>query len=157
LKRWDELEAEAGELARAGRRLLGGADGLPIGFLATADARGRPHLAPVCPIFAERSLYLSASGGSPKVRDLRENGRFSLHAFLGDGDEEFQILGSAREVTAPEERERVHEAIPFGGFDRTHPVFELRIARALWVAWENFGQPDTRAVRRRWPAVEDGT
>jgi hypothetical protein len=156
LKGWDQFEAEAGELARAGRRLLGGADGLPIGFLATANARGRPHLAPVCPIFAQRALYLSASGGSPKVRDLRENGRFSLHAFLGADDEEFQLLGSGLEVTAPDERARVHEAIPFGGFDRAHPVFELRIARALWVAWQNVGQPDTRAVRRRWAAVEGG-
>lgn len=151
---WTHFEAAAPDFGAAGRRLLGGADGLPIGFLATADATGRPHLSPVCPIFAGRSLYLSAKGGSPKAGDLRANGCFSLHAFLGADDEEFQILGCAREVTAPDERERVHEAIAFGGFDRGDPVFELPVERALWVAWENVGQPDTRPIRRGW--VEPG-
>lgn len=145
-----DFEAAAPDFAAAGRRLLGGADGLPIGFLASADAGSKPHLSPVCPIFAGRGLYLSAKGGSPKAGDLRANGRFSLHAFLGADDEEFQILGRAREVTEPREREQVHQAIRFGAFDRSDPVFELAVERALWVAWENVGQPDTRPIRRRW-------
>jgi len=152
VRSWADFEAAAPELAEAGRRLLGGADGLPIGFLATTGAAGRPHLSPVCPIFADRALYLSAGGRTPKVRDLRENGLFSLHAFLGPDDEEFQILGAVREVTAADERATVHEAIRFGGFERADPIFELRVERAVWVLWENVGQPDTRPVRRRWPA-----
>jgi len=116
--------AAAPELADAARRLLVGADGVAIGFLATARV--------------------------PEVADLRATGRFVLHAFLGANDEELQLGGTAAEVEKAEEREAVHEAIPFGSFDRADPIFRLAIERALWVFWERVGQSDTRPVRRRW-------
>jgi len=147
---WSEFEAVAPELAEAGRRLFVGDDGVAIGFLATGSTSGRPHLAPVCPIFAGHGLYLSAATHTPKVRDLRDDPRFVLHAFLGPSDEELQLRGAATEITVPTEREAVHEAILFGSFDTTHPIFHLGLSSALWVHWENAGQPDTRAVRRRW-------
>ncbi len=73
-----------------------------------------------------------------------------LHAFLGADDEELQLAGRAEEVRTAEERAAVHAAIPFPAFDTADPVFRLSIERALWVYWERAGQPDTRAVRRRW-------
>ncbi len=150
MKSWREFEGETPELATATRRLLGGSDGLPIGFLATASASGVPHLAPVCPIFCRDDLYLSAAGRSPKVRDLRENPRYVLHAFLGENDEEAQVAGATAEVDDETERAAVHEAIPFPAFNRDDPIFRLSIERALWVHWERVGQPDTKPVRRRW-------
>ena len=36
-------------------------------------------------------------------------------------------------------------------FKTTDPIFRLSVERALWVYWERAGQPDTKAVRRRWP------
>jgi len=152
MARWKEFEATAGEIAVAGRRTLVGDDGVAIAFLATAGevARATPHLAPVCPIFAGDDLYLSAAGRSPKVRDLREGGGFALHAFLGANDEEFQVAGRAIEVDDLDERTRVHEAIAFPAFDRDDPIFRFDIRRALWVYWERVGQPDTKAVRKRW-------
>lgn len=149
---WSELEREAADLGEAGRRLLIGDDGVAIAFLATADAAGVPHMAPVCPIFCGDDLYLSAGRATVKVRDLRSNGRFVLHAFLGANDEELQVAGRATETTDPAERARVHEAIPFPAFDRDDPIFRLRPERALWVHWERVGQPDTKPVRRRWTA-----
>ena len=152
---WSHFVLAAPELAAAGERLLKGADGLPIAFLASATREGVPHLGPVCPIFCGEDLYLSAAGATPKVHDLRAGGAFSLHAFLGESDEEFQVLGQANEVQAAEERSAVHEAIPFASFDPDHPIFRLSVARALWVFWERAGQPDTRAVRHRWAAEAD--
>lgn len=151
MQSWDEFENEAPEFARAARRLFTGADGVAIGFLATASRSASPHISPVCPIFSADRLFLSAASGTPKVRDLLESSRYALHAFLGPSDEEFQLRGSATEVTSPAEREVVHDAIAFGSFDPNHPVFELSIASALWVYWQNAGQPDTRAVRKSWP------
>lgn len=147
---WAEFEAEAPELGAAGRRLLIGSDGVAIAFLATADARGAPHLAPVCPIFCPPHLYVSAGLRTPKARDLRAAGAYVLHALLAAHDEEFQVAGRAREVEAPDERAGVHAAIPFASFRREDPLFRLEIDRALHVFWERVGQPDTRAVRRRW-------
>jgi hypothetical protein len=149
---WADFEARAPELAAAGHRRLVGDDGVAIGFLATAADAASIHLSPVCPIFCGAHLYLSAGRSTPKVRDLRRGGYFALHAFLGENDEEFQVAGRAAEATDEAERSAVHEAIPFQAFQRADPVFRLSIERALWVFWENVGQPDTRAVRRRWSA-----
>lgn len=146
---WARFEALEPELAAAGRRLLVGADGVAIGFLASAGARG-PHIAPVCPIFSAGSLYLIAAERTPKARDLRERGAFALHACLGAHDEEFQIGGRAREVGERAERERVHGDVRFAAFGRDDPIFRLGVERALWVSWERPGQPGTRPVRRSW-------
>ncbi len=155
MKSWSEFERAAPEFAAAARRLLIGADGVAIGFLATASASGTPHLAPVCPIFGEGHLYLCAAARSPKVRDLRGNGAFVLHALLGADDEELQLAGGSAEVVDPAERAAVHQAIAFPAFDRSDPIFRLEIERALWVYWERVGTPDTRAIRRRWPQRGD--
>jgi hypothetical protein len=104
----------------------------------------------VCPIFSGAHLYISAGSRTPKVRDLRSNGAFVLHAFLGENDEEFQVAGSCAEVEDLHERSQVHQAIPFPAFDRSDPIFRLVMERALWVYWERVGQADTKPVRRRW-------
>jgi len=148
--RWSEFEAAEPEIAQAGRRLLIGDDGVAIAFLATASASGRAHIAPVCPIFCESDVYLSAKTTSPKTRDLRANPSFALHACLAENDEEFQASGRANEVTDAGERARVHQAIRFGCYDAEHPVFRFEFERALWVWWENVGQPGTRPIRRTW-------
>jgi hypothetical protein len=149
---WSEFAAAAPEFAAAARRLLVGPDGVAIGFLATASAQAVPHLGPVCPIFCGEALYLSAGARTPKVHDLRETAHYVLHAFLGAGDEEIQLAGRAGEIESDTERDAVHAAIPFAAFQRSDPIFRLSIERALWVHWERVGQPDTRAVRRRWRA-----
>ena len=154
MKSWSAFAEAAPELATAGKRLLVGADGNAIAFLASASEAGVPHLGPVCPIFGGSDLYLCAGGRTPKVRDLRENGRYALHAFLGENDEEFQLRGTASAVTSPDERAAVHAAIPFASFDREDPIFRLWIESVLWTHWERVGQPDTRAVRRRWPSAD---
>jgi hypothetical protein len=152
---WRELSQRAPELAEAGRRLLVGADGIAIAFLATA-ARGGPHLSPVCPVFSGTGLFVVAAAATPKARDLRTRGRFALHAFLGASDEEFQVAGRAREVEDAAERAQVHRDVRFAAFDRADPIFELAIERALWVHWERPGQPGTRAIRQRWRAGAEG-
>jgi hypothetical protein len=154
---WSEFEASAPDFGAAARRLFVGADGVAIGFLASVGARGAPHLSPVCPIFAGEHVYLSAGAHTPKAADLRGSGAYVLHAFLAANDEEFQIAGRAAEVQEPAERSAVHAAIPFAAFKTTDPIFRLSIERALWVYWERAGQPDTKAVRRRWPPGPSAT
>ena len=147
---WLEFETAAPEFGAAGRRLLVGPDEVAIGFLASVSAHGTPHLAPVCPIFCDADLYISAGSHTPKANDLRTSGHFVLHALLAANDEEFQIAGHAEEVSDPAERLAVHSAIRFAAFKTTDPVFRLSIGRALWVYWERVGQPDTKPVLKRW-------
>jgi hypothetical protein len=147
---WSAFERDVPEFGSAGRRLLIGSDGVAIGFLASASGDGTPHLSPVCPIFSGDNLYVSAGRRTPKAADLRDSGRYVLHAFLGANDEEFQIAGRAVYVSDAAEREQVQLAISFGSFNAADPIFLLSIDRALWVYWERVGQPDTRAIRKRW-------
>src|SRR4051794_7341702 len=70
--RWAELEAQAPELAAAGRRLLY-QFGLGLGFLATVRPNGGPRLHPFCPIVAEGGLW-GFIAPSPKQHDLRRDG-----------------------------------------------------------------------------------
>jgi hypothetical protein len=153
---WSAFEASAPDFGAAARRLFIGADGVAIGFMATVSARGAPHLSPVCPIFAGEELYLSAGAHTPKATDLRGSGVYVLHAFLAPQDEELQLAGRALEVHDAGERAAAHAAIPFAAFETRDPIFRLAIDRALWVYWERAGQPDTKAVRRRWPSAPRG-
>jgi len=151
---WAEFERAAPDFAATARRLLVGSDGVAIAFLATVTQANTPRLAPVCPIFRGHHVYLSAGADTPKVRDLRVKRVYTLHAFLGKNDEEFQFSGTSSEVTGSRERAAVHEAIPFGAFSKRDPIFRLVIERALWVHWERAGQPDTKAIRKHWPSRE---
>ena len=149
---WIQLEGQAPELAAAGWRLFHRGGRVAIGFLATVARHGAPRLAPVCPIFANENVYVSVGAHTPKQKDLLWNGRFVLHAFLGTGDEEFQVTGRALEVADPDARAAVLRAIAFGAYSVADPIFLLDLQQGLHVRWENVGQPDTRAIRRRWTA-----
>ena len=145
---WREFAALAPDFAAAGERLLTQESNVAIGFLATI---GRQlHLAPVCPIFCDAGVYLSVGASTPKRRDLEQDGRYVLHAFLAANDEEFRIAGHAVRIDAASERDRVHAAIRFGAFDRDDPIFGLWIESSMWGYWENVGKPGTRPIRRIW-------
>ena len=150
--RWDEFERAAPDFAEAGLRLFATAqdEGVLIAYMATVSANGTPRIAPVCPIHAGGELFISAGTTTPKVRDLQERGRYALHAFLGAGDEEFQIWGQATRIGDDGARARVHAAIRFQ-FDAEDPVFALDVKRCRWGYWVNPGRPGTYPVHKRWP------
>jgi PPOX class probable F420-dependent enzyme len=69
-----------------------------VGHLATADARGRPHLVPVCFVVSDSALYITIDQkpkGDPRalkrLRNIIEN---PLAAFVADRyDEDWTRLG----------------------------------------------------------------
>lgn len=148
---WHALALAEPELAQAGRRLLG-TDAVAIRFLATAGRDSRPHLSPVCPIFAAGRVYVSVPPATPKCRDLAAAGQYVLHAFLGPDNEEFAFSGRGIRVDDPDERAAVHAAIRFGSFDHSHPLFRLVIGSCHWTVWKAAGTPTTRKHVRRWRA-----
>ena len=145
---WREFAALAPDFAAAGERLLTQESNVAIGFLATIARQ--LHLAPVCPIFCDAGVYLSVGRNTPKRRDLEQDGRYVLHAFLAANDEEFRISGHAVRIDDARDRDQVHAAIRFGAFDRDDPIFRLGIESSMWGYWENVGKPGTRPIRRIW-------
>lgn len=143
--RWDELADLQPELATAGKRLLYHPDHGEVGLLATLDRLGAPRLAPVCPIFASRGIYLLIGAGTPKRQDIDRNPRYALHAQIGASDEEFQIRGHASAVEEPAQIRAVLNAITFSSYDPEDPLYELRISQALWVTWQ-----DGAAAKHSW-------
>lgn len=98
-------------------------------------------------------LFIAVAASSAKLSDLRRDGRYMLHAFLGEGDREFAVRGKATETSDPAVRELLAEAA--AGWTNLHEdeaIFELDVERADATSWENVSQPDTKPIRRRWTA-----
>jgi hypothetical protein len=151
--RWEEFIKCCPELAKVGERLLF-QFGPGLGFVGTVRADGGPRLHPICPILASGGLYFFGRPASPKMRDLRRDGRYALHCFPPppEGqDEEFYCTGVTREITEPEARAAATEAAQH----RIHDddlCFEFLIDRVLRTTWDGWGTPDTQPRHTRWRA-----
>ena len=93
---WPEFARARPDLADAGRALLY-QYGVGLAFLATVDRHGGPRTHPVCPLVADDGLFLFVIP-SPKRNDLHRDGRFALHAFPPEANEDaFSIYGGTQE------------------------------------------------------------
>lgn len=103
---WRDLTEQRPDLADAGRDLLY-QFGVGLGFLATIRPDTGPRLHPMCPILHGDRL-LAFIIPSPKLEDLRRDGRYALHCFPpADNEDAFYVTGRARILDDPELRTRV--------------------------------------------------
>ena len=147
---WAEFVSQAPDIANRAPLLFSPDGEAAIAYMATLSAKGRVHLSPVNPIFSRDDVYISAGAHTPKSRDLADDGSYVLHAFLGAGDEEFQVSGRAQLVNDDSERARVHDSIRFPSFDADDPIFKLLIARALSSTW--IVDRDPQGIKKTWRA-----
>lgn len=127
---WTAFETAAPDLAAEGRRLLH-RTGIGEGLLATVRDGVPPRIHPVYVGIVDGRLVTFAQGRSAKVRDLREDGRFALHAYLDPAvPHEFLVRGRAFEVTDPARRAAAAAGWSFTP-DDSYPLFELGIDHAL--------------------------
>ena len=148
--RWAEFQRVRPDLAEAGRRLLY-QFGVGLAFLATVRPDGGPRLHPMCPLVTGRRPD-GVPPASPKRDDLHRDGRYALHAFPPDDNEDaFYISGRAVLVDDPERRqlataqflaERRLTAAP-QEFDAQH-LFEFYLERCLWTATSGHGDWNPR-------------
>jgi hypothetical protein len=69
--------------------------GVGLGFLSTVRRDGGPRLHPICVIVTDDSLY-GLIIPSPKLNDLRRDGRYTLHSYPRPDDEDaFYVTGRA--------------------------------------------------------------
>jgi hypothetical protein len=101
--RWDEFARLRPDLASAGTELLY-QFGVGLAFLATIRADGGPRAHPVCPVLTDEGLFAFIVP-SPKREDLDRDGRYWLHSFPADQNEDaFSVRGIAARVDDREVR-----------------------------------------------------
>ena len=140
---WGELEREDSALAGFGRERLDG----KVAYLATIRADGSPRAHPVTPVMGSGHLFIFAEPSSPKVRDLKENREYCLHCAMNDSSGssgEFQITGTARQITDDETRQLAESVSSFRPSVR-YLLFELNLCEALSTSYRG-GRP----MRHRW-------
>jgi hypothetical protein len=128
---WSAFEAAEPEMAAAGRRLLW-VPGIGFGYLATVRADGGPRIHPVNLVIADGRL-LSFLVPSPKLDDLRRNGRYALHSTGSEREsDEFYVTGTAVvRDDDPALRRAAAGTIGFPVADG-HVLVELGLDAALW-------------------------
>lgn len=141
---WAEFEMNAPELCAQGRELLFH-PGFGFGYLATVSAQGRPRIHPVNPLIHEGHL-LAFIMPTPKLEDLRTNGRYALHSSQTETvDDEFMLTGAA----VLRETDRGLRQAALAGHPLTvgedHVLVEFLIRRALLVHYPGAGaSPESR-------------
>jgi hypothetical protein len=146
---WAEFEAQAPELASAGRRLIyqrGDGEGL----LVTVRGEDLPRASMVNVGVAEGRLLVFVQAGSAKRRDLEEDGRYAVHAHIDpQSPSEFSVRGRARLVTDAELRARIASDWFFRVSD-SYPLYELDIERVL--LGERRTADDWPPIYTSWPS-----
>jgi hypothetical protein len=148
---WSEFERERPDLAEAGRGLLYQYGGVGLAFLSTVRGDGGPRLHPMCPILVGGALVAHIIP-SPKRDDLHRDGRFALHSFPCDDNEDaFYLTGRAalvgddslaRAAAAQFLTERHMESEPPGFGDGE--FFEFRLGRCLLTRTDRHGDWNPR-------------
>jgi hypothetical protein len=138
---WAEFEGASFELATFGHRRLDDR----VAYLATIRPSGSPRVHPVTTRIREGRLFVRMDRGSPKVKDLVRDPRYSLHSMVRDSsgtDGEFFLTGRARLIEDLHEREWLERGLTDAG---RFVAFELSVEEALSTVYGG-----DRAVRHRW-------
>ena len=97
---WSDFAAAEPSLA-AGIRALLQQYGPGMAYLATVRADGGPRVHPVSPVITDEGLYCFVVD-SPKRRDLERDGRYALHSYPPEeNDDEAVLTGRAHRVRDP--------------------------------------------------------
>lgn len=144
---WNELAEARPDLAMAGRALLYQHD-VGLAYLATLRSDGRPRLHPVCPLLCDEGLY-GFIIPSPKQRDLRRDGWYSMHSFpVPDNEDAFSLSGRAEVVddgslrarlSAQFVAERARFAVPAPAAG--DELFRFDLDACLWTHTTGHGDP----------------
>jgi hypothetical protein len=147
---WSQFRQTRPDLADAGRALLYRV-GVGLAFLATVRPDAGPRLHPFCPLLTDDALVAFIIP-SPKQRDLRRDGRYALHSFPTDSNEDaFYLTGRVRLLDDATDRrrfatqfvsERAQFDVPVPAAD--HALFAFDIETCLLTRTEGFGDHHPR-------------
>ena len=145
---WGELRQSDPAMAEAGHALLYQV-GVGLAFLGTVRTDGVARLHPVCPLITDDHMYLFVIPSS-KRNDLLRDGRYALHSFPCDTNEDaFGLSGTARLVDDDPRRRWLSDqfAAERASFGSPHPaaedlLFELSLDSCFLTRTTGHGNPD---------------
>jgi hypothetical protein len=145
---WGEFAEARPDLAEEGRNLLYQFAGVGLGFLATVRPDGGPRVHPMCPILLPDRLFALIIP-SPKRNDLLRDGRYSLHSFPPDKNEDaFCITGRAEARRDPALHKSILSTFAQERHMESYPddwdewgLFEFLIERCLLTKTTGHGDP----------------
>jgi hypothetical protein len=145
---WDQLESAHPALATfAAERLC-----QPPAYLATLQSNGKPRVHPVTPIIGSGHLFVFMEPTSPKGKDLRERGSYSLHNGVPPGtngtEGEIHVSGTATSVEDEDLRAVAVAAASYEILDR-YVLFELGVTEARCNGYGDIELPSPT----RWTAM----
>ncbi|MCS6788334.1 MAG: pyridoxamine 5'-phosphate oxidase family protein [Aigarchaeota archaeon] len=95
---------------RFSRSELGFLERMELCRLATVDELGRPHVVPICYVFAEGAFYMVTDPGTKKHRNLQRNPYAALVVDVYRPNRAVMVTGKAELLTAGEEFRRASQA-----------------------------------------------
>ena len=147
---WRAFSSLRPGLADAGRELFY-QYGVGLAFLGTVRPDGGPRLHPFCPVLDD-ALY-GFIVPSPKRNDLHRDGRYAMHSFPADDNEDaFTLAGTVRLTEDGAVRDRLealfrHErSQPASTAMEDQDLFEFLIERCLLTRTTGHGDPSPRHV-----------
>jgi hypothetical protein len=141
---WKDLEDAQPDLAAFGAERF---RRFEVAYLGTIRKDGSPRVRPVTPIVGQGHLFLFMEPTSPKVQDLRRDGRYSLHCSVSNSSGEsgeFFIAGHAGFIEDPATRDLAAALSTYAPADR-YVLFELHVESASSTTY-----PDGPPVRQHW-------
>jgi len=143
---WKEFEEESPELASLGFEKLN----RKIVFLAMIKMDGSPRLHPVTPFIENGMLFMFTEPSSPKIRDLRRDGRYAMHCSVSREGPliEFLVSGNAEEISDSIVREQAENIAAVPVVDDSYALFEFQVKRVLVVEYDEERKKVVRLWRR---------
>jgi len=106
---WGDLVQSDAAMAEAGRSILYQVGSVGLGFLGTVRRDGVARVHPVCPLLTDDRMFLFVIP-SPKRNDLLRDGRYTLHSFpTNDNEDAFCVTGTATPVEDAATRGRLSD------------------------------------------------
>lgn len=135
---WKDFENAYPDLASLGFEKLN----KKICYLALTEKDGSPRVHPVTPFIGSGMLFMFTEPSSPKIRDLRHDGRYALHCSVGREGPlvEFLVSGNARLITDPLVRQQAELIASSPVVVESYALFEFYIAHVLAVEYDEAKQ-----------------
>ena len=142
---WKKFEENAPRIASLGFEKLN----WKVSYLAILNKDGSPRLHPVTPFIGNGMLFMFTEPSSPKIRDLRRDGRYALHCSVdrkeGEPLKEFLVTGVATIINDSSLRASAANIAASPVVLDDYVLFEFQVRKVLAIEYDDDGK---RTIQR---------